>query len=461
MAKKQDVTKQIAALSDRAREDEFALLKAVFYELFVSIKPKPFKEVYAKLGNKNPFTKDSAEWVYFEQLVKLVDKIQCVPDCYRVFQAARDLLPDRNVADDAAQLLSASVMASSVSGVMPALIEKRARLRMMEICQEAITNGDSAVPFEVIAKQTQEQLAALVTENLLMDDDITEFLETDLPENEVVIDPVLREKDLAMVFAGRGTGKTWFTLSLAAAIATGKRCFDLWDIPRPRRVLLIDGEMSGKELQDRLRKIFAGIGERPGKGFFTLCAADRQAGAMPNLATAEGQAALDKLVERAEVVFVDNVSSLASLEDENDAAAWQPVQKWLIDLRRRGKAVILVHHSGKGGEQRGTSKREDILDLVLKLVRVEGRQDASFDVVFTKNRHLKGKQAEAFRLDLEQDGDAVQWLRSAASKSELRKAEDKELREQAQLLRQDGKSLRDIAAALGCGKDKVADLLAG
>ena len=457
--KKQDATKPLASVSDNASELSWALLKAVFYELYH--KGKPFREVLAKLGNKNPFTKGTAEWTYFEQIIKRGETVHCQDDCIHIFQAVRDLLPDRDVNADVNSLLSVSVLASNVSSIYPALLEKQARLRMMEICSEAISNGDSAVPFEVIAKQTQERLAALVTENLLLDDDITDFLDAQIPENRLVMDPVLREKDLAMVYAGRGVGKTWFNLSLAAAISTGRKCFDLWSVPEPRKVLYLDGEMSSMELQDRLRKIFNGIGARSEKGYFTLCAADRQAGAMPNLATAEGQAALDKLVERAEVVFVDNISCLASLDDENDAAAWQPVQRWLIDLRRRGKAVILVHHSGKGkdADQRGTSKREDILDLVLKLVRVEGKADACFDVVFTKNRHLKGKQAEAFRLELEQDGDAVQWLRHAASKTEIRKAENDNLREQALILRQQGKALREIASILGCGKDKARDLL--
>ncbi len=32
---------------------------------------------------------------------------------------------------------------------------------------------------------------------------------------------------------------------------------------------------------------------------------------------------------------------------------------WLLDLRRRKIAVVIVHHAGRSGEMRGTSKRED------------------------------------------------------------------------------------------------------
>jgi hypothetical protein len=32
---------------------------------------------------------------------------------------------------------------------------------------------------------------------------------------------------------------------------------------------------------------------------------------------------------------------------ENDSDAWSPIQQWLLQLRRRGLAVLIVHHAGK------------------------------------------------------------------------------------------------------------------
>ena len=43
------------------------------------------------------------------------------------------------------------------------------------------------------------------------------------------------------------------------------------------------------------------------------------------------------------------------------------MQRWLLSLRRRGKGALLIHHAGKGGQQRGTSRREDVLDTVIAL----------------------------------------------------------------------------------------------
>jgi putative DNA primase/helicase len=55
-----------------------------------------------------------------------------------------------------------------------------------------------------------------------------------------------------------------------------------------------------------------------------------------------------------------------------------------------GVAVIFVHHSGKGGQQRGTSGREDAVDNILKLSKPENYMDddgAFFKICFTKARN--------------------------------------------------------------------------
>ena len=47
------------------------------------------------------------------------------------------------------------------------------------------------------------------------------------------------------------------------------------------------------------------------------------------------------------------------------------MQAWLLRLRRQGVAVLLVHHAGRSGNPRGTSKREDVLDTVIQLKHPE------------------------------------------------------------------------------------------
>ena len=52
---------------------------------------------------------------------------------------------------------------------------------------------------------------------------------------------------------------------------------------------------------------------------------------------------------------------------QNDAESWVPIAEWALELRRQGKAVLFVAHAGKSKQQRGTSKKEDVMDVVIKL----------------------------------------------------------------------------------------------
>jgi hypothetical protein len=64
-------------------------------------------------------------------------------------------------------------------------------------------------------------------------------------------DPVPREGHLAEVYAEPGVGKTWFTLSLALAAASGTEVLG-FSAPAPARVLVIDGEMASEDVQGRV-----------------------------------------------------------------------------------------------------------------------------------------------------------------------------------------------------------------
>ena len=59
---------------------------------------------------------------------------------------------------------------------------------------------------------------------------------------------------------------------------------------------------------------------------------------------------------------------------QNDAESWVPVAEWALELRRQGKAVLFVAHAGKSKQQRGTSKKDDVMDVVIKLGHTQDYQ---------------------------------------------------------------------------------------
>lgn len=228
---------------------------------------------------------------------------------------------------------------------------------------------------------------------------------------EVILEPWLHSQDLCMVFAARGIGKTHFALSIAFAVATGTK-FAKWSAPVPRKVLYLDGELPGGVMQRRMLMHCPDVEPQP--GFLRIFTPDLlpEGRTLPDLSTYDGQDAIDALIEDASVVIVDNLSAWARSGRENEAESWQPVADWILRLRRQGIAVILIHHAGKGGAQRGTSKREDLLDAVIGLSRptdYDPSQGAVFVAEFTKARNLTGADAESLELQLGGDENRAVW----------------------------------------------------
>ena len=168
-----------------------------------------------------------------------------------------------------------------------------------------------------------------------------------------------------MVHAWRGVGKTQFALGVAYAVAGGGQ-FLKWKAEKPRHVVYIDGEMAGAAIKARLAAIVESTPDEhePPEGFLRIITPDAQDLPLPNLASREGQAALEPCIADAELIVVDNLSCLMRGGPENEGDSWLPVADWALNLRRLGKTVLFIHHDGKGGQQRGTSRKEDVMDEV-------------------------------------------------------------------------------------------------
>lgn len=237
-----------------------------------------------------------------------------------------------------------------------------------------------------------------------------DFLDLNLPAREMLLSPILPEKSLSMLYAPRGLGKSWLALSIGLAVARGSPLLR-WTCPKPRQVLYVDGEMVLSDLQARLASIAAGLGNEIPLGGFRILAADQCERGI-NLGSAEGQQALEDLLGNTELVVLDNLSTLCTTGSENASEGWLPMQNWLLRLRRSGIAVLLVHHAGVNGKQRGTSRREDALDTVIALRRPQDyspEQGCRFEVHFEKLRGFAGDGATPFEARLEGDGDSVCW----------------------------------------------------
>lgn len=283
--------------------------------------------------------------------------------------------------------------------------------------------------------------------------DVAEFLSLELPERERLLAPVLPKQGLVMLHAARGIGKTFLGLSMAYAVASGGGVFGRWQAPAPAPVLYLDGEMPARTLQRRIASIVAGNeAEPPQPDFLRFLTPDLQPGPMPNVATAVGQCAIEPFLEGVSLVVVDNLATLARHGRSNDEESWIPVQGWLLELRRRGLSVLLIHHQGKGGDQRGTSAKEDVLDSIIRLDRprdYRAELGAVFEVRLTKARGIFGDDAKPFEAQLVDIGKGLTWT--------TRDLEDADIERLRRLLA-DGYSIRDASEEMGKSKSAIARL---
>ena len=284
--------------------------------------------------------------------------------------------------------------------------------------------------------------------------DLGDFLARSIPPREAILAPIILQQSLTMIHAWRGIGKTHVALGIGYAIACGGG-FLGWRANRPFKVLYIDGEMPAAALQERLALIVAANDAEAPAGYFRIITPDLQEGAMPDLSTTVGQARIDAQIENdTALVIVDNLSALARSGSENEAESWLPVASWALRHRAAGRSILFIHHSGKGGAQRGTSKREDLLDAVIALRRppdyVES-DGAHFEVHFEKARGLVGDAVTPFEAKLGVDAHGrQQWT--------IRKVEDARLTRILDL-KAEGLSMGQIASELGINKSTVSRAL--
>ena len=280
---------------------------------------------------------------------------------------------------------------------------------------------------------------------------LNEFLSLIVKPRAMLLAPILPEKGLAMLYAPRGAGKTNLALSIAYAVASGGAVLR-WKAPSPKGSYTSTAKCLWS-LQERLSGIIAGAAEEANPANFQILAADYFEHGLPNLATREGQAAIEPLLDGVSLVVIDNVSTLATVGRENDAESWTPIQQWLLHLRRRGLSVLIIHHAGKGGQQRGTSRHEDVLDTVIALKRPSDynpTEGARFIVELEKARGVYGDEAKAFEARLE-------TAASGGTTWSTRDIADADY-ERVVALAAEGLSLRDIAEETGIPKSTVGRL---
>ncbi|MFZ2587194.1 MAG: AAA family ATPase [Alphaproteobacteria bacterium] len=274
-----------------------------------------------------------------------------------------------------------------------------------------------------------------------------DFQALELPPREVLMPPWLLTNSINMLYAKAGIGKSNFALGLSVALARGEP-FLGFTPARQARVVYVDGEMPSQELMRRLDAMTGKQGTH-GNLFVYSMAQCESPFRIKHLNTEEGQQELMCRVDDVgcDLLVLDNKSTLFSNMRENDSGTWDNVQSWLMALRSSGMAILILHHAGKGGDQRGSSQHNVVNDITIELYEPAGPEPdegSHFVVNFDKKRHLQGKESKPTLVRLMMTDQGAIWHHEPYTGG--RKVDPR--RQQAIVLHEQGVGQREIARQL-------------
>ncbi len=242
--------------------------------------------------------------------------------------------------------------------------------------------------------------------------DVRDFLQMQLPPLEYVVDPLLTVRGRSVILSPPGPEKAYVTMQVAYSVACGIPCFR-WKVPRARRVVYVEGEMDAATLQERQRDIaLLNEGRIPDPDYLHIFNRDLQEDVPPKINSPQGRAQIEARLSPGGLLILDNLATY----NENEPLDRAQIEDWTGDLSRNGISTIFVSHSGRSGIQRGTPKREDLFDAVLRLrlpVTYKSREELRCEVEIEKIRGQAPKlsQNHSFELSLNSDPDGRRtWI---------------------------------------------------
>ena len=157
----------------------------------------------------------------------------------------------------------------------------------------------------------------------------------------------------------------------------------------PKRVLYIEGEMSRRQIKNRVIDAVRRHRNAPPNVFILT---REEYPEMPPPDTLEGQTFINDFIDRiggVDLLFFDRIMSLLKGDDKFGEDSWKKTLPWIYDLTRREIGQVWVHHTGhKEDHGYGAKFREWHLDAVLMLIRtvIPDDSELAFNVTFTKAR---------------------------------------------------------------------------
>lgn len=353
------------------REAEEATIGSVLFN------PECFKEIAYLLPAD--FTDDRNRWIWaaFQHMAErgepLDDPLTLNAELERMGQPVEDFYLTK---------LTGLVPTSLHAANYAAIVKDRARRRDTITLAGAMAAGAYNLNKPIEATLTRAAEAA--QENAGSTQNITLRTDADAlqphPPRLWVVENLIMEKTLTVLYADAGSKKTYISLALAESVCHGLPWLAYTTHAAP--VLYFDEENGEDEIDDRLKQVLSGMNCAPSQRFYYASYAglllDNPADCLKIKAHIERTGA--------KLVIFDSLQDFMT-GDENSKQDTQPIFAALKKLANKtGASILMQHHAGKSGDYRGSSTIKGNADLMLE---VKSADDSNL-ITFKSKKYRKG-----------------------------------------------------------------------
>lgn len=178
-----------------------------------------------------------------------------------------------------------------------------------------------------------------------------EFIANQVPAPRFLVDRIWPEQTIGFIGGPAKVFKSFLAMEMAAAVATGRPFLGEFDVPAPRRVLLIQSESALGAYRERIKRIELRYGEA--RQLFIISNRPLTLDEIEDV----DRLRLEIATLRPDLTILDPLSSFIT-GDENSAHEMGAVIRLLRNLRDEfSTSFAIVHHSSKGSEGGGEALR--------------------------------------------------------------------------------------------------------
>lgn len=255
-----------------------------------------------------------------------------------------------------------------------------------------------------------------------------------LPKKKWLVDQIFGPGDVGMVYGAPGCGKTFVVIDMIVKFCTGGQWANRFDINRPLNIAYCAGEgVSG--LPSRFDTSLKHHNVEPLQNFtFYKNVPQFYEDSSGDFITIlqfisewkESQLAKER--ESLDLLVIDTLHTASVAADENSAQDMGRVLKACrLAAEQLGCAVILVHHTNKGGTaERGSSALRGAMDFMIRIERPEKGTGTGATMFCSKLKDGEQWKDQDFHLSVKEDCSSVYVLWNDPNEQETNYTKGKE-----------------------------------